>query len=103
MAAEDGGEMPANDVLDYLDLVCNATDAESVDLAMVRFYRQHRSRMNHEAGKRRKELRSRRARLRQWQRMRWAIRRCVAPLLRAVSCQNLVSWYSSELQRWAGG
>jgi hypothetical protein len=93
VVVEDCGEMPVMETLDYMDFLCNATDAESVDLAIVRFYRQHRSRMRKQAGQRKREDRVRRARLRKWQRMRCASACMRGPLRACLAyCKQSVWW-----------
>lgn len=94
LVVEDCGEMPVMEALDYMDFLCNATDAESVDLAMVRFYRQHRSRMRKQAGQRKREDRVRRARMRQWQKMRCASACICGPLRVCLAYHKRSVWWS---------
>lgn len=74
-------EASSQEAFDYIDSLCHATDAETVDLAMVRLYRAHRARMRAEKSQRDRQARARRRHLRQWERMRClgfrSPRRCV--------------------------
>jgi hypothetical protein len=66
-------EAAAKDVhaqVDYLDVLGNLTDAESMDLAMVQLYRAHRARMRAQASTRKKQEFEQRGQQRRWRAMR---------------------------------